>query len=247
MPNVPNVVRSSMRTQISSKADALKIAFCSHKAAIFAAKRWHYSGTIPVGKQVRFGVWEFDTFVGVVCFGTGANPSLGKRFGIERREVAELTRVALNNHATPVSRIVRICLSMLRATNPGLMIIVSFADPKQGHVGGIYQAGGWVYLGESNPETSYLINGHEYHRRTLTASNFGGLAPSKDLIKIAKKIRNPGKHRYAIALNKKDRKMLAEMQLPYPKRTKPSSEASGFQPEEGGAIPTRALQSSDRE
>lgn len=235
---------SSADTTTSSKSEPLLIAPCEAKAAAFATRKWHYSGTVPVGKQVKFGVWEHGTFVGAVCFGMGAAPALHRQFNIGRREVAELTRVALSKHSTPVSRIVRISLQLLRAANPGLRIIVSFADPKQGHIGGIYQAGGWTYLGETNPTFSYLLNGHEYHARALTGGNFGGLAPSKELLKKAKKILNPGKHRYAIALNKKDRKLLAAMQLPYPKRTKPSSEAAGSQPEEDGAIPIRALHSS---
>jgi len=234
---------SSADTKTLSKSNSLLVAPCEAKAASFATRKWHYSGTVPVGKQVKFGVWEHGTFVGVVCFGMGANHVLHKQFNIGRREIAELTRVALSKHSTPVSRIVRISLQLLRAENPGLRIIVSFADPKQGHIGGIYQAGGWTYLGKTNPSANWLINGQLYHNRALTSANFGGARPDRDLIRKAKKIVQPGKHRYAIALNKTDKKMLATMQLPYPKRTKPSSEAAGSQPEKDGAIPIRALHS----
>lgn len=233
----------SAGTKTLSKSKPLLIAPCEAKAASFATHKWHYSGTVPVGKQVKFGVWEHGIFVGVVCFGMGASPTLHRQFNIGRREVAELTRVALSKHSTPVSRIVRISLQLLRAENPGLRIIVSFADPKQGHIGGIYQAGGWTYLGETNPKINYLLNGKYYHSRSLSGRNFGGRAPSKGLLGKAKKVHEPGKHRYAIALNKTDKKMLATMHLPYPKRTKPSSEAAGSQPEKDGAIPIRALHS----
>ncbi len=225
------------------KAD-LKLAFCTARAANSAAKRWHYSGAIPVGKQVKLGVWEAERFVGCVTFGMGATHQ-ARMFELEAREVAELTRVALARHDNPVSRIVRIALKLLTDVNPLLRIIVSFADPAHGHHGGIYQAGGWIYLGTSAPTVSYALGGKVYHNRSLSGGNFGGARVSKSEIARAKKILNPGKHRYAIALSRADRGILEKMRKPYPSRVKPSIEVPAYQTGEGGAIPTHALQSSE--
>ena len=130
---------------MSSRPD-LTLAWCSHAAAKYAVEHWHYSRTMPAGKNAMIGVWEEGQFLGAVLFGTGAgNATNGRRFGLAQRfEVAELVRVALREHRTPVSRIVAIALRMVRTQSPGLRLIVSFADPYHGHVGGIYQAMGWL-------------------------------------------------------------------------------------------------------
>ena len=31
----------------------LRLGFCSHDAALFAVRAWHYSRTLPAGKAVR--------------------------------------------------------------------------------------------------------------------------------------------------------------------------------------------------
>ena len=46
-----------------------------------------------------------------------------------------------------------IALRLLARHSPGLRLVVSYADPAQGHVGTIYQAAGWTYLGVTPPTT----------------------------------------------------------------------------------------------
>lgn len=132
-----------------NKSD-LKLDWASHKAALYACKHWHYSKRIPVNKLLKIGVWEKNIFIGVIIFGVGASASLHKQFGLRREEVCELVRVALNVHKTPVSRMMSISLKFLKNNAPNLKIVVSFADPSQGHYGGIYQANNWVYTGMSH-------------------------------------------------------------------------------------------------
>ena len=57
-------------------------------------------------------------------------------------ECAELCRVALTKHETPVSKIISIACRMLKKAMPGLRLVVSFADPERGHVGVVYQGAG---------------------------------------------------------------------------------------------------------
>jgi hypothetical protein len=127
----------------------LKIDFCSHDAAKYACLNWHYSRSIPACKLFKLGVWEDEKFIGAVIFSRGASPFLLKKYDLKQTEGCELTRVALKEHQTPVSRIVAIAIKILKKKNPGLRIIISFADPERGHHGGIYQAGGWIYTGTS--------------------------------------------------------------------------------------------------
>ena len=129
----------------------LVVDFCSHEAAKYAVQQWHYSGTIPMNKSNRFGVWEDGCFIGAIIFGLGASPSLGKPYGLGVFEICELTRIALRNHGRPITQMVKLAIARLRLQNPGLRLVVSFADPFHNHHGGIYQAGNWIYTGQTSP------------------------------------------------------------------------------------------------
>lgn len=220
----------------------LEVAFCSSKASRYACDRWHYADSMPLGRMVQLGVWEDGTFVGAVLFSHGANNRMAKPYGLARSECVELVRVALNKHATPVSRILRFAIKLLRRKCPGLRLIVSYADPMQGHHGGIYQAGGWLYTGDTLSDVQYFYRGRWAHSRTLTGVNFGKHQPV-DKAKLRKRRTLP-KHRYLMPLDKEMRHRLVPMSKPYPKKTSApeSSTRHGSPVEVGGATPTSALQ-----
>lgn len=141
--------KSTMKTK-------LLIANCSFAAIKHSLMNYHYAKTIPTGKLVGFGVWEDDKFVGCVVFGRGIGNAQIERYGIKLTEGAELVRVALKEHKTPVTKIVSIAMKMLKKQQPGLKLILSFADSRQGHLGIIYQAGNWVYTGKAKTTPDYL-------------------------------------------------------------------------------------------
>ena len=144
----------------------LKIDWCSHKAAVYAVLNWHYSGKAPCGKLVKFGVWEDDKFVGAVIYGSGATPHIGSPYNCKHGEACELVRVAMTNHETPTSKVVGITLRLMRKHFPNIRVIVSYADTAQGHVGVIYQAGGWMYTG-SAAYHAFRLHGELIHPRTV--------------------------------------------------------------------------------
>jgi hypothetical protein len=148
----------------------LKIDWATHEAAKYAVMHWHYSKAMPAGKNVYCGCWENGKFIGVVIFGMGSgNSTNGRAYGLkESHEIAELVRIALSNHETPVSRIVKITIQFIRRQSPGLRMIISMADPVHGHVGGIYQAGNWIYTGTTKPDVQYYRDGKWMHHRTAT-------------------------------------------------------------------------------
>lgn len=227
----------------------LKIDWATAQAARYACKHWHYSGKVPVFKQVRVGVWESGQFVGVVLFGQGATPNIGSALELDRLEVCELVRVALREHRAPVSRIVSIALRFLRRKCPGTRAVVSFADPTEGHHGGIYQAGNWIYLGTTPPLHVYRVHGVDVHPKTLH-SRYGIGGQSLPWLRErvdpnAERVMLPGKHKYVYALDKSLRARFADRAQPYPKRSRAESvdsDTSANQAGEGGPIPTSALQ-----
>lgn len=225
----------------------LKLDWCSHKAAKYAVMNWHYSKTLPTPPLVKVGVWEAGKFIGVVVFGRGATNNLGKPYGLKNIEVCELVRVALAKHITPTSRIVAIALKLMISNNPKLRLIVSFADTNQGHYGGIYQAGGWVYTGQTN--AGYKLQdrmGRIWHSRQCSAT--GVSRQYGELRRVPKiqdciKIPEMGKHRYLMPLDAEMRKQIEPLRQPYPKRvTSIDSDAAVFQTDKGGASPTVTLQ-----
>jgi len=222
-----------------SKAD-LRLDWCDAKAARYAVEHWHYSRTMPVNKTVRIGVWERGEFIGCVLFSEGNTPNLGKAYGVTQFDVCELVRVALRRHESPVSRIVAIAIRLLREACPGLRLIVSFADPAHGHHGGIYQAGGWIFNGDSPDATQWLHKGEWKHNRTMT-SGWGEKRVLADLSSLPRRT-TPGKHRYLFPLDEAMRQQIAPLARPYPKRApEASQDVPANQAGEGGAAPTPAL------
>jgi hypothetical protein len=208
----------------------LLVAPCDNKAATFAVMNWHYSRSMPVGKAVKFGVWEDSRFIGTVIYGRGANPSLGKPFGLDQTEVCELVRVALTTHDHPVSQIVGHSLRQLQqVAGSGLRLVISFADPMQGHRGGIYQAGNWVYSGLCAPKTEFIAGGRMLKRRAYTGENYG--SPRLPLPPGATRVKVPGKHRYLYPLDRAMRRQIAPLAQPYPSADEVST---------GDAAPSRA-------
>lgn len=112
----------------------------------------------------------------------------------------------------------------------------------KGHVGTIYQAFNGVYLGRAREDTIRLLaSGHVIHNRALAKVRAkvrgwryvvdqlvanGASRPEGDdlrawldaeLPRITRKVRHPGNHKYAWALDRAARKLLPETK-PYPKK-----------------------------
>lgn len=218
----------------------LRVDWATHQAAKFACENWHYSKRIPVFGTVRIGVWEDGCFVGVVIFSRGATPEIGSPYKLHQTEICELTRVALREHATPVSRIIAIALKFLRRNSPGLRMIVSFADAAQGHHGGIYQAGGWIYAGASETH-AYRVNGVVEHPKTLH-SRYGKGGQSipwlrENVDPTAERIISGIKHRYLLPLDEAMRAQIAPLSKPYPKRAKQAMAEDHSEQRQGSTDP----------
>lgn len=222
----------------------LKIGWATHEASKYAVEKWHYSKTLPVPPIVKVGVWENDIFIGVVLFSRGASPDLLKPYGLSQLDGCELTRIALNKHFTPVSKIMTIAIKFLKKHCPDLKLIVSFADQSKGHHGGVYQATNWIYTGQSSPSIEYWKDNKRWHPRQLSEKGYTiqfGAKRSCPKPSECKKIKVPGKHRYLMPLNEEIKNKILHLSKTYPKRVKHESNASDYQSEESGAVPTNTL------
>lgn len=199
----------------------LLVDWCDYRAAKWAVEHWHYSKRMPKSKLVKIGVWEDRQFIGVVIFGVGATPEIGKEFGLNKFQMCELVRVALNNHNVFVSKIISRCIKLLHKQSPKIRLIVSFADTAQEHLGSIYQASNWVYTG-SKCYHAYKVLGNIEHPRTLY-DRYGVGGQSIDWLHQhidpkAERIITDAKHRYLYPLDKAMRRQILPLAQPYPKR-----------------------------
>ena len=230
-----------------SEKVSLRLDWCSHEAAKYAVEHWHYSRCMPSGKIVKIGVWENASFIGCVIFGHGAIYRIGDPYGLSQTECVELVRIALANHKTPVSRIGAVAIKMLQKQSKGLRLIVSYADPKEGHNGAIYQAMNWVYVG-NNPAPWKKVKGETVHPRTLYA-RYGTHSLSyiqEHIDRSAEIVEMPGKYKYLNPLDAAMRAQIEPLRKPYPKRGLGETDnAPGSNPETGGASPTSPLLISD--
>lgn len=227
----------------------LRLDYCDNKAARHAVMRWHYSRAMPAFKLVRVGVWEAGRFVGAILYGVGANRHIARPFNLESTQVCELVRVALApGREHPTSKCVAISLRMLKRQSPGLRLIVSYADAGQGHVGTIYQATNWLFLGAATQP--YLkVKGKVEHPRTLY-DRYGRGGQSLPWLRAnvdpnAQRVPMPAKLKYIKPLDAEMRQHLAPQAQPYVKKSSLASvdsDAPGDQPGEGGASPTAGLQ-----
>lgn len=161
--------------------------------------------------------------MGVVLFGNGANYNLGKEFGLFMGEVCELVRVALSGAQGKghTSEIVADALHRLHHDKPMLRLVVSYADADQNHIGTIYQATNWVYVGLKNEGASanIYVDGERVHYRTATdgrtMSEFISEMEAKGHeVKVE---RTNGKRKYLMPLDRKMRKRVIRLAQPYPK------------------------------
>lgn len=245
-------------------AKDIQIKIISQKAASEVVKRFHYSGKVKMNSQIHFGVFLNGTLQGALQFG----PSIDKRrmaqnLGIGMNEMLELDRMALSD-ACPKnseSRAISICLRILKKQYPFLRVIVSFADACQCGDGTIYRASGFKL--HSFKKNNSLLMGDDGE----VEFNHGN---KKRLAVIAKKsldnLIDPatGKYRssgkklkplpgfqmkylffYDLELMSRFKfvdKLPDEVRMYKGARSK-ANVASPDQGEEGGATPTRALQS----
>lgn len=202
-------------------------------------EEWHYSKSMP-NSMFIFGMFCGVELVGVMTFGTGANFNLLKsiarspEYKTFEKVSLELTRLCLKDEIGKNSEswFISKCFSILK--QKGYKFIVSFSDPYQKHLGGIYQATNFFYvgIGVAGGGRDYRFKGTDkwIHSRSMFAKY--GYSGYKNITKKFPDIevrKFSQKHKYIYILTKhpKERKYLISCMKrannrirPYPKVTK---------------------------
>ena len=117
------------------------------------------------------------------------------------------------------SRVLGISLRSL-GTATSLKCVLTYADPNAEHLGTIYQATNWIYIGTSQA-MSLIDLGDGIGRQTRTVAHEFGTHSVDHFQKHGmnvKRIPQAPKHRYIYFLDKSWRDRLRPEQLPYLKR-----------------------------
>ena len=159
----------------------MNLKLASVNAINYACKKFHYSKRVPI-LGVSFNIYNKDgDWCGVIMYGYGANKSLADNYNLWNGEVLELTRVALNGKQEYTSKALGLSLRLLKKYCPFLKMVVSYADIDQNHIGTIYQATNWDYLGErtKGQKVGYIINNKFVHNRSLNNKAKRSMAKKK--------------------------------------------------------------------
>lgn len=170
----------------------MKLTKATPKAIKYACTNFHYSKSVPT-VQYAYNVYnDNNEWCGVILFGGGANNNLAKSFNLKNGEVLELERVALNGKQEQTSKAVALAIRLLHKENPIVKMLVSYADHRQKHVGTIYKATNWIYLGVVHTsDTQYFYKGKWTHERTINSKK------NKDILKqTLEKRKNANKFKY---------------------------------------------------
>ncbi|MGA1777123.1 MAG: hypothetical protein ACO39G_08610 [Flavobacteriaceae bacterium] len=171
-----------------------------------------------------YGLFFNEELIGICVFGTSANRNNNS---IGDFKVIELNRLFTEDgvEKNVLSHFVAECLKRL----PSPIIVISYADPNNGHKGYIYQATNWLYFGQGHRQdgrrdtgiTQFRKDGKMYHAKTVS-----GLIGSSSK-KVAEehgfeRLFLPPKHKYGYLIGNKrqKREMLKQIKypiLPYPK------------------------------
>lgn len=200
----------------------------------------HYTGKLSSARYTlglfyteeshAFFAGAHERLVGCLVYGHPVSnatvTSIFKTIPLELDSILELTRlVILDNYGKNIeSYFIGQSFKWLRDNDPKVKVLVSYADPEQGHTGLIYRATNWLYQGcganKLMPDFSVKLyeGGDWIHSRTV-----GSMFGSRNLESLAEKIGHSfwrkeefPKHRYIYFLGSKTerKKFLRDVKVP---------------------------------
>lgn len=210
-----------LRPSRSNFVRALRVEPVAAQVVADLITQEHYLHSMPTAACACFAVTVGVELHGAVVFASGARHSHRLIGAGQPQQIATLARLWLSEECpkNSESRVLGIVLRHLKRDGRWKLLL-SYADPAAGHVGTIYQASGWLYLGQGVP-SSYLDlgDGRLVHPRSVY-ERFGsnavrhlrrtGIAATRRYL--------PGKHRYAYVLDPSWRWRMTAQPIPYPHR-----------------------------
>lgn len=178
----------------------------------------HYARRLP-SISYAYGLFDGDEMIGCCTYGTPASSSLLRGVcGDEYKGIVkELNRLVLRyNRPNEASLLISQSLKLL----PQPMIVVSYADTQQNHIGIVYQATNWLYTGLSAKRTDWKIRGEEHLHGATIADRSRGQKNRAEYMRSIYGDRfyladRPRKHRYIMFLGSKVERKRMKKELKY--------------------------------
>ena len=170
-------------------------------------KENHYTKSIPSGKSHYFSIDG-----AIVCFAMPANKNIkGFLVGGIEGDVWELSRLwAPDGHEKNLlTRAMSVSIKRLKQIEPGIIALVSYADPNAGHEGGVYRAASWVYCGRSEETRAYVSEDGQIVSRRAFHSGGNHLTKAGIEARGFREFKSEGKQRFAKGLTRLARKRIA--------------------------------------
>lgn len=119
----------------------------------------HYLKKPPTNTQIYIGIFYNNNLIGVITYGYPTGPSAFASIAKDEQgrsllgvhDVFELTRLYIKDIpelSSVESQVISAGNRLVKDAFPNLKVIVTYADPSEGHVGTVYQATGAKYLGK---------------------------------------------------------------------------------------------------
>ena len=190
----------------------------------------HYTKSCALGR-ISYGYFEDNELKGAIVFSQPAGKFVASGIWTKgsQRNTLEFIRMFLDDTvAMPESQFISAVIKCLKKDMPEVKILVTYADSQAHHVGYIYQASNWIYIGTASDERKIFIDGQRVHRRMLN-SKYGtsSLPRLNEILKEQGKVLTYSADRYVkykyiyiLAKGKERKQIESELKvqsLPYPK------------------------------
>jgi hypothetical protein len=171
---VTPTIRNTQNTTPIDATDFLLWSVRTGKADLGVAKPFldahHYAG-FGRASSIVYGAWADELLIGIAKFASPVRQGVAKSIGLSDSQVLELDRFCIHPayHAKNfASYFMAKAIKLVAANKPGVLKLVSFADPRFGHVGTVYEASNWQKLGETARSYYYEdAQGQEINKKTL--------------------------------------------------------------------------------
>jgi hypothetical protein len=223
---------SKLSIRLVSKDIAKDIIVNNHYSGIWTKVSYAIGLFYVSNDEHKFFGGVNEKLIGVACYGDPVGRHSGASISelLDRTEVLELTRLfVFDGYGSNIeSWFVGKSFEWLRENAPHIKALVSYSDPKVGHLGTIYQATNWIYQGNRiRPNDSWSFKWSEiddWHHSRTSYVKYGTNDPKIIQTMVTSPFwikKEPRKHRYVyILLSGKERKKLLKS-LKYPSLTYP--------------------------
>ena len=197
----------------------------NRKAVTTFIEKHHYSHNINgIQSYYHFGLYTEGNFglpkmIGAMLYAMPSMPDTAAKYNpINPRRCMELRRLVCidDTPKNTESYFIGKTLRWLKQ-NTDIEVIVSFADQHYGHSGIIYKASNFDYFGETAKARVLMVDGKEYHPRTMNQKDKPyGRAIKKRYLSGDENIfwkKRKSKHIYVYYLNKRIKRQIKKLDL----------------------------------